>query len=178
MSEIIKTISLGTVTLGPKIQITDPGYTPDLWCSKEKKILPGEYLCSVRRAPVKEWGMRTLSIKIQHKDHPDAKIDYSDEITAVPVDSGQAGFFDHEYFIENNPQPGGDILDLNDKWYGRICEITTRNENDFDTIDGKGVVSSSGFGDGCYGCYAARHKKDTVALEIVFIEENYLKETN
>ena len=33
-----------------------------------------------------------------------------------------------------------------------------------------GVISSSGYGDGCYQCYVARDRGEAIAARIVFID--------
>lgn len=61
----------------------------------------------------------------------------------VGVDSGQAGFYDNDNFINRN---GGD----DEKWYDKMCNITLSKEQAGVFTDG--VVASSGYGDGGYPC--------------------------
>lgn len=54
----------GIIELGNKVIISDPSYEPDVWCCRERKILPGKYECSVKRNKLKTWGDRTVSGEI------------------------------------------------------------------------------------------------------------------
>lgn len=172
----IRTYRPGTIRLGAKVIISDPCYEPGLWCCPERRILPGMYNCTVKRTILKDWGDRTVSIKIEHIKFPNTPC--VEELCSVGVDSGQAGFFDVKYYNEkagdSKPYEG-----VNEEWYKRVCEITLNNKRPFGTIDGKGIVTDSGLGDGCYWCYAGRNDDGKiVALEIIFLDEYEIREIN
>jgi len=176
---------LGQITLGHFVYLTDPGYTPEQWCCGKTKVHPGTYNCSVWTAGLKDWGKRTVSIKIVHTDFSEEEIDKFHAskrrkfVENVYVDSGQAGFFDKDYFEANQNKPGVEDDKTNVNWYNRICEITLNRDNPHGTIDGLGVVTDSGLGDGAYPCFAWKNKwGDTVALEIVFLTTEDIKEIN
>lgn len=82
------------------------------------------------------------------------------------MDSGQCGFFDPDYYEQN--QSDDDFENLQ-SWYRRVCKLTL-HEPDWETIEEKGVVASSGFGDGCYGVYVNRNRSGyIVGLKLKFI---------
>ena len=95
----------------------------------------------------------------------------------VDVDSGQAGFYDLEYFKNNH---GGEYDDLN-SFYGQCCSVTY-SPDDKEQIAGVhsfGVTSSSGFGDGSYRCFVERNENEQIiAAKIVFVsyDEEYDEE--
>jgi hypothetical protein len=76
----------------------------------------------------------------------------------VGVDSGQAGFFD-EFLFEGVCQDAT----LKDQFYDQVCELTLSDAQWGAHL--AGVVSSSGYGDGGYGCMVRR--VDGVAVEAV-----------
>lgn len=80
----------------------------------------------------------------------------------VDVDSGQAGFFDQEYF----EQLWSD-KDAKQNAYTKIRNATDSRQRW--GIVKHGVVSSSGFGDGTYGCFVKRNDGYITEAVIVFI---------
>lgn len=60
----------------------------------------------------------------------------------VGVDSGQAGFYDNDNFVNRNSD--------DEDWYDKMCSITLSKEQA--GIFTGGVVTSSGYGDGSYPC--------------------------
>lgn len=60
------------------------------------------------------------------------------------------------------------IDNCNGDWYEDICELTYPAG----TKDDKCVVSSSGYGDGCYICEVAEDNNEVVAIRIIFIEDD------
>ena len=85
--------------------------------------------------------------------------------TTIGVDSGQAGIFD------NSVYPEGTVLgafDDSDTFYGECYEITLGTQSCGRLKNGKGFVSSSGFGDGTYELKALKEDEACVALMIDF----------
>lgn len=79
------------------------------------------------------------------------------------VDSGQFGFFDHAFYM-NNDSVGGN-------WYGRCCGLVLSEES-WGVLP-HGAVSSSGYGDGSYEVRGMKNDKDEyVAFCIEYIDEN------
>ena len=85
----------------------------------------------------------------------------------IGVDSGQAGFFDEVYYKENQ---GGDFDDLN-SFYGLVCILVLSGQRG-GIVHNRGVVSSSGCGDGEYEVFVGINDiGEVVSASIVFIED-------
>jgi hypothetical protein len=98
----------------------------------------------------------------------------------IGVDSGQCGFFNIENYRNDSldipfaDAEGKDFYESyrktedGDHWYGKICGYTLRNEQ-YGELQGVGLVSSSGFGDGSYNLYAKRDSsRKGIALKVKF----------
>ena len=84
----------------------------------------------------------------------------------VGVDSGQAGIFDSEIYPHGSST--GDYGNTN-TFYGKACELTL-NQPYWGIIDNRGVVVSSGHGDGAYQAKYAKNKRgEIVGVKIKFI---------
>lgn len=166
-----KTIPVRAVDLGQieikngKIQMSDPCYSPDLWCSHVTKVKNGKWNCKALVGIVPHgWGQRVVALEINHESTPKKK---ATTLQAVcPVDSGQCGFFDADYYNKQYQN-----ADVNEKWYNKICKITCDDDNDCcGAIDGQGVVAASGIGDGVYDCYVGHNTSGEVtAMRLKFI---------
>ena len=143
---------------------TDPCYSPDTWCQCVlRDVKPGDWDVIIEDRALEMWGHRITSLRIKHSDYkskPTNELLSSD----IGVDSGQCGFFDIDYF--NRHKSDREIENL---WYGRVCDKTL-NTPHYGTIDGRGVASESGYGDGMYELYGRRNKNgELVELRVVFI---------
>lgn len=119
----------------------------------------GKYNCYAAYYTDPILSARVSKIFLIHESIPeDAKIRFLHYTSIIGVDSGQAGFFDEKYFEDNQPK---------EEWHKRVCSITLND--DVGTIDDKGFVASSGFGDGMYELFANTKKKKVYALKLVFI---------
>ena len=142
-----------------RIRVTDPCYEPDTWCA----YVIDDAKKGLWTAKLSYMEGRVSELRINHFSHstvePAAKTD-----AQIGVDSGQAGFYDDAFFVENH---GGEYGEL-DTFYGKNCNATI--EHDTGIIEECGVVSSSGWGDGVYDLYVARDKDGLViAAKIVFL---------
>jgi len=148
------------------VNITDPCYEADGKCNAIKQrakrgLWSAEALMSsgrvaVLRASCKGYDFRNLNRTI------------SDDIG---VDSGQAGIFDSAFY------PEGETGEFEDKtsFYGRVCELTCPTPKEGEEreypaggVTENGVVSCSGYGDGCYIATGAYDGDELVAIEIDF----------
>jgi hypothetical protein len=142
---------------GNAVTVTDPCYEPGTWCAKTiKNILPGKWNCRAFTKKCGTWGRRIAALTIRHEDYPKGRIGHFAGVAGV--DSGQCGFFDPDYFEKNQPD---DDYDNPSSWYRRVCDITSSGP-EWGTIDGYGVVSSSGYGDGGYDIYTRRNRDGRV----------------
>jgi len=156
--------SIGTIKLGNSVYVIDPCYEPGTWCSGEvQNLKTGIWKC-FRKVAYTDWGFRIAELIIRHEDYPEGDIETLMEGVDVGVDSGQAGFFDAAYYEEMKSEEN------NEEWYDRICDITL-GEHSCGTIDMKGVVASSGFGDGGYNLYVHEENGKVVGMRIEFISQ-------
>ena len=82
------------------------------------------------------------------------------------VDSGQFGLFDDEIYISGTDfgEPG---------FYNDCCQLTIEHPY-YGVVDCKGIVTSSGWGDGCYNAFGSFIDGVLHSFNIVFIEEGDL----
>ena len=94
------------------------------------------------------------------------------------VDSGQFGFFDLDYYRNDEiakdlaKSDFGDGYDKEDgdSWYRAACEITLGEIYD---VMPYGVVSSSGYGDGCYEVIGFKDKSgEWVGFSVLFVDDD------
>ena len=160
---------IGTKRFDGLIDVTDPCYDADS-CGRLNglEFVPGEYSCYVEYDDITEWGERICRIGITAALYKWCEYKL---IGCIGVDAGLAGFF------QNKP-------DYTDEQWMSFCDrIKDGNAWLFD----EGFFSSSGYGDGEYGVYAAKGKDGKyVAAYIEFIdpaeeddeEEDYLIHDN
>ncbi len=164
----MRTIKLGTFNVTEdKIIVADPSYDyGDCETLLLKKVLSGKYFASVTTTD----NMIT-SLKICHSDYKNSDLEF-ERCGVITVDSGQAGFFDKTYFVKKQ---GGEVGDLN-SLYGLSCAVTS-SPKQAGIMQKKGVVSSSGFGDGYYNVFVARNSANKiVSAYIEFISKIELEE--
>ena len=168
---IITTLGSFSIT-GNKIHVSDPCY--DYSSSDAVTLdnaLSGRYFATLVKHNLNIWYTRVSSLTIQHEDYKDIVPDiFSGH--EIAVDSGQAGFFDDDYYQQNHGGDFGDITTL----FGLACSLTLSKNQGGIMLD-KGVVSETGFGDGCYPLFIAKnHEGKIVASSIIFIPEQELEE--
>lgn len=122
---------IGSFEISGKMRVSDPCYKPDVWCCGTLNTRPGIWDAAVLVMDDKMtdgWGDRVAVIAAKHENCAiplDAKTinnstDGSKVIAPwkmadfeVGVDSGQAGFYDDNNFVERN---GGE----DDDWYDEL----------------------------------------------------------
>ena len=160
-----KVLKLGSFNVTDEIIVADPCYDYDnLGTLALDNVLSGKYIAT---AEVE----KNLVVAL-HISHVNFKNDIleSERVGYIAVDSGQAGFFDLDFFRKNH---GGEFGDLN-SFYGLACAITL-SPKQAGVIKKRGVVSSSGFGDGCYDVFVSRDEVGKIiAASLFFIEEEDL----
>ena len=167
------TTTLGSfIITGNKIHVSDPCYNYN--CSGAVTLdnaLSGRYLATLLKHNLDIWEIRVSRLTIQHEDYKDIVPDiYSGY--EIAVDSGQAGFFDDYYYQHNQGGDFGDITSL----FGLACSLTLSKNHGGILLD-KGVVSETGFGDGCYRLFIGKNDDDKiVAASIIFITNSELEE--
>lgn len=184
MKQETKIIQTEKITLGKEVMVSDPCYTVPTWCQiKVKNVLPGTYITSVDRVDLQDWGNRNAYLVAVHKDYTSEDLKWTRHKGEVGVDSGQAGIFDMETYRNDSIASSiglgdGDISffskapwdTMNPEeepgavWYKAMCSRTLGNQQ-WGSYD-KGVVSSSGLGDGGYTLYVARVNRKVVGFVI------------
>jgi hypothetical protein len=137
---------------------SDPCYVRGQGVSVKAKN--GNWNFVIQVSDEKDWGKRIANIEICH-EHPGvvAKM----EAQNCGVDSGQYGFYDDAIYN------GGD--DGSEGFYEKNCEATL-SEKGYGVINARGVVSSSGYGDGGYTVLAYFNKNgECVKLRVDFIDD-------
>lgn len=143
-----------------KVCLSDPCYKVGTWCGKYNvPAMNGKWLVSYE-----EIDKTIYSFTAHHEDIH--KIFYTaDWINDLGVDSGQFGIFDASIY-----DGGGDFDEPG--FYKDCCDATLSKAN-CGIIQGKGFVSSSGYGDGNYSAFALYSEEgELVSLNVVFVEED------
>lgn len=194
--------NLGTIELGKQCIISDPGYDLGTWCTEILEIKSGKYLGFMEKVNFgdKLWeGIRVTNLWVVHEDHPGIYPNIFNEESCIGVDSGAAGIYDLEYYKKYHPiQDSGPSND----WYDRQFDLryyydingeeyiepklrydpetdeekwieSGQERRDGISLDGKCVISFSGFGDGSYNLYTASDKDGKIiGIRIEFIGDN------
>lgn len=154
---------LSPITLSDSVVVSDPCYQRDIWCMGFLKgVKPGTYIPEIFLGS----NGRVESIEVCHESHTAQKWEKTD--FEVGVDSGQAGIFDDSIY------PHGETGEYDDltQFYGKCCALTLDQPHRGGTLEGKGLVSSSGYGDGGYDCEVSKNLKgEIIAIRIIFIPE-------
>ena len=149
-----------------KIYVSDPCYEYDendnSCVLTLKGAVNGKYIVTVNVARIYH-DIESLTIKLEDYLYSEPSIFAG----KIGVDSGQAGFFDKEYYMENQ---GGDFDDLT-TLYGLACSLVL-SKQEGGIVHNRGVVSSSGCGDGEYEVFIGINEiGEIVSASIIFIEE-------
>lgn len=178
-------MKLLTFELGPKALVQDPCYDRAT-CLDLVDTLPGKWVGTVLHADEGQFGVRCAVLIAAHETTGHVVLNPGDsrferlkqadgKVIEVGVDSGQAGIFCDSIY----PQ-GEETGDFDDKesFYGKVCDLTCETEDGWGVIE-KGVVSSSGYGDGSYNAYGIKNEDNLlVAIKIVFVGEDEEEESN
>ena len=162
---------MGFIHIGNSAMVSDPCYRPGTWCQGVlNNMKPGAYAVYGEILDCSTWGNRVSRIWIVHEDYTNVDINailsYNYEDFEVGVDSGQAGIYDYEYYMNIYADESSA-----EEWYSRVCDVTYSDADGFKigTLDEECVVSSSGFGDGSYTCQTGKN----IDGEIVYVEIDY-----
>jgi hypothetical protein len=171
------------VTSG-KIVCSDPCYTTDTWCmGVVDNVVNGTWVASVEKRDLGDWGERIAILWIANKEQMAKNPKICWEVLGEEpmnfiggVDSGQFGFFDFEDYRNDDNAKNLKKYDFGaeydreegDAWY-RACSDLTLSDESWGVLP-KGVVSSSGIGDGSYDVFGYKDAYDKyVAFGVVFI---------
>ena len=119
------------------ITVSDPCYNISTFGALEAEVINGTWKYEVKI----ERG-RVHYIRAWHKDAKKGIIREMSTIATICVDSASCGFFDSEYYEEKHKNG-----QLDEKWYN---EYVCKRKDDWINCENKGIVVTSGFGDGEY----------------------------
>lgn len=162
----------GYIDLSGKVIVSDPCYKRNSnYNAKDITVKPGKYAAYIIKADVQDWGTRVAYLLVVHDSNIKALqsgwVPYDDGMgDGIWVNSGQCGIFDDTIY----PQDDVSVGDYDDEstFYGKCCKLTLGDKKGDILKNGKGVVSSSGFGDGEYELLCKYHEGECVALMIDF----------
>jgi hypothetical protein len=162
----------GIIELSGKAVVSDPCYGRDVWCMATGiDVKPGEYTTYIVKKSNKEFGDRVAVIMAVHRDYADSLKEKWETFDNVGVDSGQCGIFDDTIYPALEEEGGR--YDDESSFYGECCKLTLGDNQGGILRSNKGVVSSSGYGDGSYELLCQYHEGERVALMVDFaLEKN------
>ena len=170
------------------IVASDPCYKIPTWCQGIiENVRKGTWLAKVDVSDEGAWGMRIASLTVVNKDalNPQLESKIVDMYSTEPlnfdggVDSGQFGFFDKDFYQNDDVAKGLDKADFGDdydtqdgdKWY-RACAKLTLADESWGVLP-NGAVSSSGYGDGSYDVFGIKDENgEYVALSVLYLVED------
>lgn len=155
------------ISLSSKVIVSDPCYSIPTWCQGiVKNVLPGYYKTDVFTTDETDgWGERCSHIVAIHEDYlNNENFNWEDSGFDIGVDSGQAGIFCSTIYPKGDNT--GDYGDSN-SFYGKCCDATLSRLS-YGIINKKGVVSSSGYGDGGYKLYLAKDNGQVIGFIVDF----------
>jgi len=160
---------VGRIRLNSSTRVCDPCYdeytgdVPDI--SRVLDTEPGAYDCYVTSKNTEFGGeIACLAVVITTDDMSSKS---TKEVVdsarwkyrcSVGNDSGQMGIYSRAYFSRNAKCK---------EWYDNVCKITLGPEAG--TTNGKGVVSSSGDGDGYYAISTIERNGKVIAIKVTFL---------
>lgn len=171
---------LGSFELaGPVMRVTDPCYSRDVWCSGTvPNCKVGTWESAILKIDEGDFGERVAVLAVRYADGGPRFTAINRAICngtgawdecpiSVVVDSGQAGFFDELHYQDQSVFADSPVAMHNygDSWYNHCCDVTLSRMGA--GVIPYGVVSGSGYGDGCY--YAVRHKAKDGQIDFLFL---------
>lgn len=174
-------INVGRFNIDNDVVVSDPCYDFESVGGVLGDVKHGEWIAGVNHSDDTSWGIRISELIVHHSQSPEPKEqDYwtLEDSYDIDVDSGQAGFYDVDYYRNNDSAQPSTFLDEKrqeeegERWYSACCELTCDTDLGAGVMTG-GVVSSSGYGDGSYNLFTMRDSDNQiVAMKIVFIDDS------
>lgn len=156
-----------------QIRVSDPCYDKDDdYLGMTLPAKNGEWVAHADFDDMGNWGDRVVSLTAEFVGKSKTV-----EVNQgrIAVDSGQAGIFDldsykNDKIVENVKRIHNDSICEDEPWYSICCDRTL-SKNQWGVVP-NGVVSSSGFGDGCYEVtYFSDKDGLATRVEIIFISD-------
>lgn len=165
----ISIFNAGNIELSGKVVIADPCFErlSEHCIATDIAVKQGTYAAYIAKKYVNGWGTRAAAVMVIHTDYLNSiKEKWDPYGRYVFVDSGQCGIFDDAVYPAVG-EPSGDWCD-EEFLFGECCSIILSRKPWGILRSGKGVVSSSGAGDGSYEVFCQYHAGERIALMIDF----------
>lgn len=177
MDEFIERfVGLGTFEIvSGEMYVTDPLFELDTECvSALKNVRSGRWNAAVYMVKTGGNVERVSRLAVWHEDAPEPdQLRKAEADFEVPVDAGQAGFFDTAHYRDSSvidTAPAETYSDGECVWFDRCCEIALGPDQA--GVLPFGAVSTSGYGDDVYPCvYYANEAGEILRAELAFITE-------
>lgn len=145
-----------------RINITDPCYSDDTWCAIfRQSARSGRWVVGVET----DGDGRISRMRARHEKTSEGAFDGAIPLGMIGVDSGQAGVFDSEVYPKG--MSTGEY-DNKESFYGRCCELTLGDDG-CGVVEGAGIVTCTGWGDGNYPVSGVLDGGELVCIEITYI---------
>lgn len=166
------------IKLEKEVVVSDPCYTIPTWCQAViSDVKPGMYHTTVRKHDAGDWGNRCAMVFAIHEEYVNFPnlLKWELHPADIGVDSGQCGIFSKDSYRDDSHKFGFEPYDFGpgfpsdgdgDIWYRHMCKHTL-SEQQWGTYE-KGIVSTSGFGDGSYQLFVVKKRNKIVAFAIDF----------
>lgn len=161
------------------IVASDPCYEIPTWCQGIiENVKKGTWLAEVETSDQNAWGERISVLRVMHLN---AHRTYNmvDVEMDGGVDSGQFGFFDKDFYRNDEAAKelvkydfGGSVQEgeKGEEWYTACCNHTLSKKG-WGVLP-QGAVSTSGFGDGSYPVFGEKDESgEWCFFEVVFIDD-------
>lgn len=157
-----RTIDLGTLELSGKAVVSDPCYDRDVQLNiSDISVQPGMYTAHASVYDEAENGIRIACLAAVHTDHRiDAQSKWKLISSSIRVGSGQCGIFDDTIYPQKGAQEEWEAF------YAECGNIITSVTPAGILHNGKGVVTSSGYGDGTYKLHGVSEHGMFIALSL------------
>ena len=165
------------IKLGNKVLVSDPCYELGTWCTGVvENVKEGNYITNVAYWEDSDPFFNNRVAELEAILDGVDKDSLSWEITEadIGVDSGQCGIYDYESVKDI---VGTGEYDEKDTFYGQACQCTDVKEK-YSELNGYGVVSCSGVGDGSYDLYIAKQDNQVVGIKVVYLDEEEQEPTD
>jgi hypothetical protein len=159
------------------LMVSDPCYKRGTWCHGILgNARNGHWVAKIRRSDEGMWGNRVAELYVHLKGdstEPTKKSKFT-----VGVDAGQVCIVDEASYPQGETGEYGE----KDTFYGEACEASLRlirENHQLKEVSGAGIIakgrgvnSSSGYGDGSYRCmYGTDSDGKIVSVKVIFIED-------
>ena len=163
-------IDVGVIKLSDRAVVSDPCYDRSTWCMLTGvPVMPGEYKVYALLARKATERPRVAGIICYHcNSFTDLEQVVKQKWTKYDdfgVDSGQAGIFDDSIYPVSKDARGE--YDDTSSFYGECCHITLHSSCEC-LASGKGIVTSSGYGDGFYRLRVIKQRELCCAMLLDF----------